>query len=82
MQSRTAENNELDACIQATFQQCFMVVFDRAPHNPATASNAPLGSFKRLSLCNVELQKINELGAYLQATGYKGNFWSVFHDGV
>ena len=55
MQSRTAENNDLDACMQATFQQRFMVVFGRAPHNPATASNAPLRSFNRLSLCNVEL---------------------------
>ena len=140
MQSRDAENNELDACMQATFQQCFMVVFDRAPHNLATVSNAPLRSFKRLSLCNVELQrimswmhvyrqqviqttshqcfmmdsaslkfdrashnlrrgmrhpghsrnitikvelqKINDVGACSEATGYKSNFSSVFHDRV
>ena len=44
--------------IRATFRQCFMMEFDRAPHNLTTASNAPLRSFKRLSLCNAELQRI------------------------
>ena len=44
--------------------------------------NMPLRSFKRLSLCNVELQRImNWVHVCTEATGYTGSFSSVFHDG-
>ena len=65
--------------IRATFHQCFMIEFDRAPHSLRNGMRQS-GHSGDITMQGGTAEN-NELDACLQATGYTGNFSSVFHDG-